>query len=311
VRRVVVTGAGGFVGHYLCNELEARGIEVVRVDRAAVDGNLPLDVRDANGVRALIQEQAPDGIVHLAALSSAGRSFADPTPVFEVNGMGTLNLLEAVRRVAPRCRVVSVGSADAYGPSAPGRPHTEDTPLAPISPYGASKVWQDVLTGQYGRAYNLDTVRVRPFSHTGPGQRPTFVLASFAHQIANIEAGDSEPVLRVGMLDVVRDYLDVRDVVRCYAELLLTAEAGSVWNVCGGKGYLLRELLDRLLALARVPIGVDVDPERLRAVDVPHLVGDPTRLRQALHWRPKLTMDQTLSDLLDEARSVRAERATP
>jgi GDP-4-dehydro-6-deoxy-D-mannose reductase len=265
-----------------------------------------VDVCRAEQVEALVADVAPDAVVHLAAWSSAGRSFAEPRRTFEINGLGTLNLLEAVRAHAPTARVLVVTSAEIYGPCAPGARHEEHAPLRPVSPYGVSKACQDLLTGQYAAAYNLDAIRVRPFSHTGPGQQPTFVLPGFARQIAAIESGRAEPELRVGRLDVERDYTDVRDVVACYCDILLRAPRGSVWNVCSGRAYRLDALLEQLLGMASVSIRVGEDPARLRPADLPRLVGDSRRLGDELGWQPTITMETTLADLIEEARAVEA-----
>ena len=175
--------------------------------------------------------------------------------------------------------------------------------MNPKSPYGASKAAQDLLAGLSAQAYGLDLVRVRPFSHAGPGQHRRFALPAFAVQIAAIERGEREPALQVGDLSVVRDYTDVRDVVRAYADLLTLGQAGEAYNVCRGRGLALRELVERLCASARVPIRIDIDPARLRPSDLPHLVGVPEKIAAATGFQPQIEIEQTLADLLAEARS--------
>jgi GDP-4-dehydro-6-deoxy-D-mannose reductase len=312
--KVLVTGANGFAGRHLLAELERRGLAAVATGYESAGGApaaaagprgalRPLDLRDQEQVRRFIAEVEPDAVVHLAAQSSAGASFAAPRETFEVNVLGTWSLLAALRDEAPAARLVAITSADLYGPSAPDLPHRETAPMNPRSPYGASKAAQDLLVELAAAAYHLKAVRVRPFTHTGPGQRMRFALPAFAAQIAAIERGEHRPVLAVGNLDVVRDYSDVRDVVRAYADLLTRGTPGEAYNVCSGRGLPLRHLVETMVAAARVPIRVEVDPARLRPADLPHLVGDSAKLAQATGWRPSIEIERTLADLLDEARS--------
>lgn len=307
---VLVTGATGFVGRHLMRELAARAIAATGTGFgegtfAPGAGGEPasLDLRDPGATRELLARVRPTALIHLAAQSSVGASFTAPRETFEVNVLGTLNLLAAVRDEAPSARVLVVTSADLYGPSAPGTPHRETSPFRPISPYGASKAAQDLVAALAGTAYGLALLRVRPFPQAGPGQRPSFALPAFAAQIAAAERGDGGPVLKVGNLEVTRDYTDVRDAARAYADLLTYGDAGSAYNMCTGRGLLLRQLVDRLAAMARVPIRIEVDQARFRPADLPHLVGDPAKLAQASGFRPSIEIDETLADLLEEARS--------
>ncbi|MGD8396110.1 MAG: GDP-mannose 4,6-dehydratase [Candidatus Eiseniibacteriota bacterium] len=305
---VLVTGAAGFVGRHLMPALVARGHTVLGADLDGAGGDREaairrLDITEADAVTALVDAVRPEAIIHLAAMSSAGASFGAPRASYVTNGEGAMHVLEAVRHRAPSCRLLMVSSAEVYGPCAAGQRHDESAALHPVSPYGVSKALADRMTEQYGRAYGLDEVRVRPFSHTGPGQAPTFVWPAFARQVAAIEAGRAAPVLRVGRLDVERDYSDVRDVVACYCEILERSGRGQAWNVCAGRGERLETLLQGLLRLARVDITVETDPARLRPVDLPRLVGDPGRVERELGWRPSITMEETLADLLEEARA--------
>jgi GDP-4-dehydro-6-deoxy-D-mannose reductase len=318
---VLVTGATGFAGRHLVRELIGRGLSVVptglfgdelRKERGPAaglevptpaPGPRPLDVRDGPAVRAMFATVRPDAVIHLAGQSSAAASFQDPAATLEVNVLGTWHVLEAVRAEVPRARTLVISSADLYGPSTPATPHRETAAMNPKSPYGASKAAQDLLAGLTAQAYGLDLVRVRPFSHAGPGQHPRFALPAFAAQIAAIERGDREPMLQVGDVSVVRDYTDVRDVVRAYADLLTLGQAGEAYNVCRGRGLALRELLERLCAAAQVPIRIEVNPARLRPSDLPHLVGVPEKVAGATGFQPKIEIEQTLADLLAEARS--------
>jgi GDP-4-dehydro-6-deoxy-D-mannose reductase len=314
--RIGITGVAGFVGRHLVRALAAEpGGELHGGDR--LDGDAigrdpglgpllasyrPLEVDDAGALAAWAREIRPDAVVHLAAQASAADSLRDPAATYRVNALGTLHLLEAVRAEAPSAAVLVVGSADVYGSGAPGERLREEAPLRPQNPYAVSKAAADALAELYARTYGLRVVRTRTFSHTGPGQRPRFALASFADQLARIDAGLLPPEVHVGNLDGVRDYGDVRDVVRAYERLLDRGEPGEVYNVCTGAGHSLNELLRRLVDLSGVRAEVVRDPERVRARDAGHLVGDPGRLTARTGWRPRIPMEQTLQDLYRDAR---------
>jgi GDP-4-dehydro-6-deoxy-D-mannose reductase len=228
------------------------------------------------------------------------------------NVLGIVHLLDAVRRQGLRPAVLVVGSAEEYGPVGPQEmPTREDAPLRPASPYAVSKVAQGALALLYGPAGGLRVVLTRTFHHTGPGRGEAFAESSFARQIAEIEAGLRPGVLKVGNLDAVRDFTDVRDVVRAYWLLLERGEAGVAYNVCSGTGRPVRQLLDLLLAASSARVEVRVDPERLRPSDVPAQVGDPSRLHAATGWEPRIPLERTLRDLLDDWRSRTATVAAP
>jgi GDP-4-dehydro-6-deoxy-D-mannose reductase len=266
------------------------------------------DVTDAASVAAWVREIRPDAIAHLAAQASGADALLEPVETYRVNALGTLHVLEAARAHAPGATVLVVGSADVYGSGAPGGRLREDAPLRPQNPYALSKAAGDALGELYAGTYGLRVIRTRTFSHTGPGQRPRFALASFADQIARIDAGLLPPEVRAGNLEGVRDYGDVRDVVRAYELLLLRGEPGQVYNVCTGVGHPLHQLLDLLLSKSGVRAEVVRDPARVRVRDAGHLVGDPTRLSERTGWRPGIPIEQTLADLYRDARArVRAE----
>lgn len=297
--RVAVTGSSGFVGRHLVDALRARGDTVAGLDRSAPDA---LDVTDAESVRRRIAELRPEVVFHLAAASHVGDSWRDPAQAFRVNAEGTLNVLRACREVEPG-RIVVVGSAEEYGRVDPADlPLTEDAPLRPLTPYGAAKVAADFLGLQAFLGDGLPVVRVRPFSHTGPGQSPRFVVPALAGRVADAER-EGRDTVRVGSLDPVRDLTDVRDVVRAYLLLAASGEAGEVYNVCRGSGVTVREVAETLTAHSRRSLRLEVDPDLVRPVEVPVLVGDSSKLAKATGWTPEIPLERTLADVLDEARS--------
>lgn len=305
---ILVTGASGFVGGHLSRVLAGRGARLVglgtesRAPEAWPGEWVCADLTDAAAVHSAIEAVHPDAVAHLAGQASAGLSFDAPDQTFRANVLGTHHLLEALRRHAPASRVLVVGSGEAYGPQPDGTRVAEEQPFAPVSPYAFSKAAADAIAEAYGRTSDLEVVRTRSFSHIGPGQSPRFAMPSFALQIAALEREGREGVLRVGNLDVVRDILDVRDVVEGYARLLESGVSGRAYNVCSGVGVPLRELVDLLGRLARVAITIEVDPLRFRPADVPYLVGDPSRMRADTSWVPAREPRAAVEDLLEACR---------
>jgi GDP-4-dehydro-6-deoxy-D-mannose reductase len=323
--RILITGVAGFAGRHLLRHLaEQGGREIHGADhapleemadpeplRSALASYRSLDVTDAAAVAAWIQAHGPDQVAHLAAQASGMESIEKPAETYRVNALGALNVLEALRATGSAARLLLVGSADIYGSGPAGGKIREDAPIRPQNPYSVSKAAQDALGELYALSFRLPVIRTRTFTHTGPGQRPRFALAGFAEQLARIDAGLAPPEIRVGNLDVVREYGDVRDVVRAYDLLLARGVAGEAYNVATGQGYRLRELLDRLLEVSGVRAAVTTDPARVRSRDTDHLVGDPAKLHAATGWTPVQTIEQTLADLSASARDrVRAEART-
>jgi GDP-4-dehydro-6-deoxy-D-mannose reductase len=308
-RSILITGAAGFVGPYAARALAARGARVHGLGNEAPRETLPLeswqmsDLLDPAALDAAIAATRPDAVLHLAGQSSAGRSFQRPVETFEANAMGTWRLLEAVHRAAPRARVLAVGTGEVYGPQPHGSRVGEEAPFRPVSPYALSKAAADTMAQVAGTRLGIDVVRVRAFGHAGPGQRPPFVIPSWAEQIAAIERGDAEPVLRVGELRVTRDLSDVRDVVLGYAALFERGKSGGVYNLCRGAGVELTEVVRALVARSRVPIRIEPDPSLLRPADVPWLVGDPGRIEAECGWHAAIELERTLTDVLDEWRA--------
>jgi GDP-4-dehydro-6-deoxy-D-mannose reductase len=318
--KVLVTGGGGFVAAHMVEFLREQQprtqvFVMLRPGRparlASFEGVVPVeaDLEDPEQVRSALELTRPDRVIHLAAQSSVRHSWSDPEATWRTNVLGLLHLLEAVRAASLSPRVLVVGSSDEYGRvDADAQPVGEDAPLRPHSPYAASKVAQSFLALQYAVGHQLGVVRTRTFPHTGPGRGAVFAESSFARQIAEIEAGRARPLLRVGNLEVVRDYTDVRDVVRAYWALLDRGDSGGVYNVCSGRGVRLREMLDTLCEMAGVEVEVEVDPERLRSSDLPVMIGDPSRLRAATGWEPEYPLKRSLEELLVDWRQRVSQR---
>ncbi len=317
-QRVLVTGAAGFVGSHLVALLRAEQPtpQVVGWRRPNPDGGKPrqpapdtpaqlslraVDVLDAAAVRRAVEELEPDQVYHCAGAAAVAGSWSDRVSTLRTNVIGTEHLLAAIERAAPSARVLIPGSALVYRPGRGAL--AEDAEIGPVSPYGLSKLAQEMLAARYA-AVGFGVIRTRSFTHIGPGQNPSYAASSFARQIARIEAGRAEPVLRVGDLDARRDLLDVRDTVRAYRGLMEQGTSGAVYNVCSGAAHPMREVLERLVSLTGVPIEVRVDPARLRPSDYPVLCGDRSRITADVGWAPRIPLSETLRDLLDHWRAA-------
>ncbi len=316
--RALVTGASGFVGGHLVEHLVESGDVVVGLsasgrwpaDLAHLERVARIEARDladrGPGLAEWLARKRPEVVYHLAAQANPQASVADPRGTWDVNLGGTLNLLEAVRSVGLGSRVVVVGSGVCYGN--PGReflPVSETCPLRPNNPYAASKAAADLLGVQHFLAHGTPTVMARPFNHAGPRQSPQYVLGGLARQVAAVEAGE-RPAVEVGNLDVVRDFTDVRDVVRAYRLLAIQGVPGEIYNVGSGRGTRLADALATLVGLARSSVEVRVDPARVRPVDQPLLVADASKLRAGTGWLPRWSIEQTLADMLDASRAILA-----
>jgi GDP-4-dehydro-6-deoxy-D-mannose reductase len=315
--RALVTGISGFVGGHLAEHLRGSGDEVVGLSNsgrwpeslAHLAEAVRIDACDLAKVAqdemtGLIAREAPEVVYHLAAQANPQASVADPRGTWALNLGGTLTLLEAVKASGLKPRVVVVGSGVCYGNPAPEHmPVSESCPLRPNNPYSASKGAADLLGVQHYLAHGTDVVMARPFNHAGPRQSSTYVLGALARQVAEVEAG-IKPRVEVGNLDIVRDFTDVRDVVRAYRLLATSGQAGEIYNLGSGRGTKLADALETLRSLAGVPIEVYVDPARVRPVDQPLLVADATKLRLATGWEPRFSIEATLADMLDDWRKA-------
>jgi GDP-4-dehydro-6-deoxy-D-mannose reductase len=311
--RLLITGAGGFVGRHLLPILKAAFptaalIAAVRpengewptFDRADV---VPFDLLKLTELDELIARLKPDGLVHLAAQASVAASFTDPVASWRANLLGTVALAEAVAHHVPHCRFVLASSAEIYGLSfhAPA-PLTEGALLRPANPYAASKAGCDLAIGEMALR-GLDAVRIRAFNHTGAGQSDSFVVAAFARQIAQIEFGKQEPVLRVGALDRWRDFLDVADVCSAYtAALAANSTSGAIYNISSGVPRRIGDILEAMLAQSSIEPRIQVEAQRLRPSDVERTVGDSRLAQQELGWMPAVPWDDTLRTVLDDWR---------
>lgn len=304
--RVLVTGARGFVGGYLIPVLESEGYEVYGLSRGPAPSDrrserwIAADLTDAEALRAALKRLRPSAIVHLAAQSSVPRSFREPLPTLENNILGAAALLYAAAELSPHPTVLVIGSPEEYGRVTPKQqPLRETHPLQPVSPYGVSKAAQSLLALSLYYSAGLPSVVIRPFNHTGPGQSPQFVLPAFAQQVARIEAGLQEPVIRVGNLEALRDFTDVQDIVRAYSAALRHCPPGRVYNLGSGRTIRTGWLLDELLKRSRVHITVEADPGRMTPSDIPELRADPKEFITATGWQPAIPLEQTVADVLE------------
>ena len=289
--RVLVTGARGFVGRYLVEHLEQSGAEVTGWGRQHVD------LLDRKAVSRAMAELRPSVVYHCAGAAHVGQSFDNIADTLAANVLGTHHVLDALRNAGVSARVLITGSSLVYRQS--DRPLKEEDPTGPVTPYAVSKLAQEML-GQRGIKEDRQQVLLtRPFNHTGPRQDPTYAAPTFAQQIAMIEKGRMRPEIVVGNLDASRDLHDVRDTIRAYTTIVERGEPGRVYNVCSGQAFKIRDVLDRLVAMSRVPVTVTVDPARYRPSDNLVLWGDRSRIERELGWKPEIPLEQTLTDLLD------------
>jgi GDP-4-dehydro-6-deoxy-D-mannose reductase len=303
---VWVTGGNGFAGGHLCRELERRGLPVLAIDRSGCDqGCVDIELADPDAVGRAFEEDPPAQIIHLAGQSSGRVSLDQPVETVRNNVSITHGILEAIRLREPerRPRLLAVGSCEEYGFVAGEQelPLAEDQPLRPSNPYVVSKAAQTLLCQQYRRTWGLETLAVRAFTHTGPGQDARFVFSAWARQIATIEREGGR--LHVGNLAVSRDVSDVRDVARAYADLLEVDWPWDVVNLCSGRETRLEDALAILVGAARIPIEVETDPALFRPADVPRFVGSAERLRRMTGWAPETAIETTLTDLLEDWRA--------
>jgi GDP-4-dehydro-6-deoxy-D-mannose reductase len=313
--RALVTGISGFVGAHLAEHLVAEGdlvvglsasgrwpVELLDLGKSARIEPFDLIEQDEAALAELLRRKQPEVIYHLAAQSNPQGSLTDPRGTWALNLGGSLNLLEAVKASGQKPRVILVGSGVCYGNPPPEFiPVRENCPLRPNNPYAASKAAVDLLGIQHHLAHGTDVVMVRPFNHAGPRQSSRYVLAALALQVAEVESGRRD-CLEVGNLDVIRDFTDVRDVVRAYRLLATSGSPGEIYNLGSGRGTKIADALEHLRSLAKTSIPIRVDPARIRSVDQPFLVADSSKLRSATGWNTLYSIEQTLADMFEFCR---------
>jgi len=313
MKKVLITGITGFVGSHLARHLLSQkmydiigtyrsetGLEELKKQNQQIRFK-KLDLNNADAVEEVIVSENPDYICHLAAQASPSKSFSSPVETLTNNIISEFSILDTLRKhKLEQVRVLIISTGEIYGMVTPSDiPVDEETPLRPTTPYAVSKIAQDYLSLQYHLSYKIDTVRVRPYNHIGPGQKEGFVVSDFAKQIAEIEAGKKDPVLSVGNLDAGRDFTDVRDVVRAYELALQKGKSGDVYNIGFGKSHKIADVLQTLLSFSKTKIAVKVDPNKFRPIDVPEIVCDYQKFHKLTGWKPEIPFERTLQDILD------------
>lgn len=309
--KTLIIGGAGFVGGYLIRELNAAGHQVYAtcLENESITGDCKvynLDIMDADAASSVIGDIQPDVIYHLAAQSSVALSWKKPQLTADINVVGTINVLEAVRNSDKKdIRLLLIGSGEEYGFIRPDAcPISEDEPLNPGNIYAATKACQGMLGEIYARAYDMDIVMVRAFNHSGPEQLPVFVISDFCRQIAQIEKGDAPAVMSVGNLSARRDFTDVRDVVRAYRLLGEKGISGRTYNVGRGKAVEIQYILDTALGFSAADIEVKQDPARMRASDIPVIEPDVSKIYEDTGWKAEISMEKTIEDTLNYWRNA-------
>ncbi|MBE0429367.1 MAG: GDP-mannose 4,6-dehydratase [Thermoleophilia bacterium] len=311
--KVLITGIKGFAGSHLTEHLQGiPGVEVAGLDltpfsedvsRRLGDAAPPVhccDLGDAAAVSEVLGRERPDAVIHLAARAQVSGAWKNGVAIMETNAVCTQTLMQAIHEKSPEARVLLVSSSEVYGKASPAEmPFTEDSPLRPNNPYSTSKVAQEFIGLQYHAAFGAPVLIARPFNHIGPGQTGDFVVASFSRQLAEIEAGIKEPVLRVGNLESERDFTDVRDIVRAYYMILTEGQPGERYNIASGNSRRISDILSILLKYSRVRPEIEPIPELMRPSDTPVVTGDSSRLRKLSGWEPVIPVEQSLDDALD------------
>lgn len=310
MKKGLVIGAAGFVGSYLIQEMCANNIEAFATKLPHEKFENPntkvfdLDILDKDAIVALLFELRPDYIFHLAAQSSVGLAWKNPGLTVDVNIKGSLNVMDAIRELFYKPRVLLIGSGEEYGHIRAGEtPITEENALRPGNIYAATKVCQNMIANIYSKAYDLELMMVRAFNHIGPGQASMFVVSDFCKQVAEIEKGLRAPVMKVGNLAAKRDFTDVRDVVKAYILLIQMGIPGETYNVGRGNAKEIQEILNLIVSMSRAEIKVEIDPNKIRPVDVPIIEADITKLNQLTGWKPLIPLEQTIQETLDYWRA--------
>ncbi len=302
--RALITGVNGFVGEYLTAYLKSKDYEVYGTDivergMSGLSNFVQADLLDEKSTLDVVADTQPDCIFHLAGQSNVGLSWQQPALTFRVNVAGTVNMMDAVRKAAPKARMLIIGSADQYGTVAPELcPLKEDMTINPQSPYALSKALQEQSAQFYIKHFGLNIVLVRAFNHIGPGQRPGFVIPDFASRIARIEHGLLDR-LEVGNLSAARDFSDVRDIVRGYYLLMEKGRCGEIYNIGSGKFTRVSDILNLMLSYSKTAIKVVEDPSKMRPSDAPLIYGDCSKIKSDVGYEPEYRIEETLKEILD------------
>ena len=310
--KALVTGATGFVGPYLVKEIKkSLFCEVITATSRATaslgigeDKTVQLNILDKEQISEILLSERPDYIFHLAAQSSVALSWKDPKSTVDINIIGAINLINAIQQSGYTPRVLIVGSSEEYGRVRESDiPIRENTVLIPGNVYAVTKACQNMMAAIYSRAYGMQLVMTRSFNHMGPGQSPQFVVADFCSQAVEIEKGLREPVIQVGNLSAKRDFTDVRDVVKAYCRLIQYGNPGETYNIGSGHAVAVQDILDIILAQTKAEVKVEIDPAKLRPVDVPVIEADISKLYRDTGWKPAISLVQTISDTMQYWRS--------
>lgn len=307
MKKALIIGGAGFVGSYLIHQLkdiDGFQVAVTKMPQETIPGEgfevYDLNILERESIERLLAQLRPDYIFHLAAQSSVYLSWKNPGLTIDVNIKGSVNVMDAVRTLDYQPRILLIGSGEEYGHVSPEEvPIVETNMVRPGNIYAATKVCQNLIGKIYTDAYGLEMMSVRAFNHIGPNQAPMFVVADFCKQVAEIEAGLKEPVIRVGNLNARRDFTDVRDVVRAYSLLAQHGKKGETYNVGSGHAVRIQEILDKILELSQTAISVEVDPDKLRPVDVPIIEANTAKLCECTGWSRQIPLEQTLQETLD------------
>jgi GDP-4-dehydro-6-deoxy-D-mannose reductase len=306
--RVLITGGTGFVGTHLTQYLRSRAVEIAvlawNVPSSSPDAvkRYAVDIRNADGVRAVVREISPTHIYHLAGISVVADSWSNPRLTYEVNVLGAYNLFEAAMSLPSPPRILNVSTAQLYASSL--RPLTEDSAIRPENPYAASKAMSELVALPYCKSNGGGIITARAFNHTGPGQATSFVLPRIAEQFAQIRMGKRPPVIRLGNINLKRDFTDVRDVVRAYNMLLDKGKVGETYNVCRGSTIALTEIVEKFQSLAEVRVSIEPDPNMIRSGEADETCGDSSKICAATGWTPQIPLEKTIRDLLDYWQTV-------
>ncbi len=309
MEKVLITGCSGFLASYLVNELNDKSSKILGItEEEHYSSNdfevIHTDIRDKDMLGKIVGEFSPDRIYHLAAISNVGFSWKYPGLTYEVNFIGSSNLLEAVSENSPDARIVLMSSAEVYSIDGDNK-LTETSPTSPSNPYALSKFAMEMAADLYINSMNMDIVKIRSFNFTGPGQNTSFVSSDFSYQIAQIEKGRKEPVIKVGNLSAMRDFSDVRDIARYLTVIGREGKRGEIYNTCSGNVYSISDILNILLELSSVRIRIDEESDRFRPVDKPILVGDNSKIKNELGLEPEYNIRMTLADILKHSRNMK------